>query len=760
MSARQSAQADLGMRTLKALLASVIVLFTMATAYTSVVIVERQRTLEDSARYSLTWPLSQAINELGRFIQVSALHVAGAGGIDEDDVTLRYEVLLNRSRMLESSLVRNFIEAESGRQTVLAEFRRALAEIEPLTADLRGKDVANRIVEPLRRLEPRLVGLASEAFRHEAELSAADARALQKLHNLFSTLAAGLVLCGFAFIGLVLWQTRMIRRGRDRLQSMADDLRRTTVSHQFLDDIVNGMSEGLLVVDHDGRIAKANDSAGRLLGYPTQDLTGRPIAVVAPDLDSGGDRAASLAAVTTMRTADGRQLPVRVSTGPVADGSAEGGTICVFEDLTHRRQAEAEKAALRERLYEAQKVQAIGTLAGGIAHDFNNILGTILGYSFLALEDLPDGHPVRAALNQISVAGNRARDLVRQIVAYSRNVVAERAPVELGPITETSIAALRAQAPKRVEIVVAPMPRAVVSGDRSQLDQVITNLCQNAIQAIGEAGGRVEVRLEVVASDGQAMGGLAGFKGRSIAPSTTSAVEPGEAEAWVGVLEARRYARLTVEDTGCGMTRATMDRIFEPFFTTKEVGKGTGLGLAAVHGILRTHDGVMHVISRPGSGSRFELYLPLSTSDSPHADETSRPSPTDDGRGRILIVDDNPDVLDIACKSLTRYGYEVEAHLQATSALETVRRAPSAWDLVITDRTMPGMSGEEFAVLVRQARTDISIIMVTGFADGRDEERILASGVDKLLFKPLVGAALADAVNETLERRPSQRRAA
>jgi PAS domain S-box-containing protein len=739
-----------GLRWLKALLAATIVMFAMAGAYTAVVILERQATLEDASHYDVSWPLSQAVNELSRFVQRAAMFSAKAGGVTADELQLRFDILLNRQRLLSDASIRQFIQSDPERAATFQVLVDSLAAIEPLVADLRGVDVAARIVAPLGGLESRLVGLASEAFRYEAELNADEARNLRRLHRLFSSLSGGLIFCGLGFLLIMLWQNRVIRKAHDNLQVMADDLQRTSVSHRFLDDIMNGMTEGLVVVDADGRIGMVNDTAERITGHRRDLLLGSPIAFLF-DEDLPGELAAALAHVGAMRRADGTQLPVRISASHVAEGAMQGATICVFQDLTEQRRAEAEKSALREQLYDAQKMQAIGTLAGGIAHDFNNILGSILGYSFLALEDLPAGHPVRPALEQITTAGNRARDLVRQILAYSRNVVAELGAVELGAVLEASLAPLRLSLPPNVTLSRSGAEAATVSGNPTQLDQVIANVVLNAIHAIGSAPGTVRVSMDIVDSAGQAMAGLAGFKGRAISPSMTQHAPGTErAETWVGVLERRRYARIVIEDDGCGMTHTTMARIFEPFFTTKEVGKGTGLGLAAVHGILRTHAGVMHVESTPGAGSRFELYLP--STDAPRkADAVAAPTtPTRSGSERILVLDDDRSLLDLARLTLARLGYRVDAFAQAREALEVVAADPGAWDLVITDRTMPDMGGEAFARAVRGLRRDLPIIMMTGFADAADEARILRGGVDAILFKPLVGPDLVAVVRDAL----------
>ncbi len=752
------AQPGPGLLWLKGLLAAVIVLVALAGVSTAVVIVERQSTLEDSTRYGSSWRLSQTVNEFSRFIKSAAMFGAGAD-VTADEMRMRFEVLVGRYRMLSEGAIHRFIDADPERRNTLAALGAAIEEIDRLLADADAPRLDHRAIAGLAQIEGRLVGLASEAYRVEAERNADETRNLKRLHHLFTALSAGLIICGMGFVAIMLWQNHVIRTARDNLQRMAFDLQRTSVSHRFLDNIVNGMTEGLVVFDAQGRIGKINDPIERITGHGRRLLLGGSAEMLIGRPLPGGDLAAALASVSSIRRADGSDLQVRISTSQVVDATMEGATICVLQDLTEQRRADAEKAILREQLFDAQKMQAIGTLAGGIAHDFNNILGSILGYSYLALEDLPAGHRVRPALQQITGAGNRARDLVRQILAYSRNSVAELTPVELGPVLEASLATLRMSLPANVVLEVGATARVVVSGNAAQLDQVIANLCINAVHAIGAAPGRVRVAMDVIESDGQAMAGLAGFKGRLVSPPSREDRRTGEAaELWVGVLERRRYARIVVEDTGCGMSQATLARIFEPFFTTKEVGKGTGLGLAAVHGILRTHAGVMHVASVLGAWSRFELYLPESAAPSARteADSTGADRRTAGG-ARVLVVDDDPALLELARLTLSRRGYAVSVFGYAREALAALEAAPRAWDLVVTDRAMPELDGETFAREVRRLRDDLPIIMVTGFVDSEDETRILSGGVEAIIFKPLVGPEFVGAVHDALERRRDKR---
>jgi signal transduction histidine kinase len=285
---------------------------------------------------------------------------------------------------------------------------------------------------------------------------------------------------------------------------------------------------------------------------------------------------------------------------------ADGSFVKIHSDITDRVRAEEERSRLREQFHASQKMQAVGTLAGGIAHDFNNILASMLGNCFLLLEDLPEKNAVHERLEEIMRASRRAKALVQQILTYSRHAEFTLVPLRADEVIRDSLARLRPSLPPTVDLVGDGFAAAMVAADAAQLHQVMLNLCTNATQAIGDRPGTISVAMTTL--DPTRADGAAGFSGQAERAATTVA---GRMKIWIGTLGPRAYCRVRIADTGSGMDRQTMTRIFEPFFTTKGVGGGTGLGLAAVHGILRNHNAVIAVSSAPGDGTVFEIYLPL-----------------------------------------------------------------------------------------------------------------------------------------------------
>jgi PAS domain S-box-containing protein len=392
--------------------------------------------------------------------------------------------------------------------------------------------------------------------------------------------------------------------------------------------------------------------------------------------------------------------------------------MAVVQDITTRRH-------LEDSFRHTQKMEAMGTLAGGIAHDFNNILASISGYTYLA-QTILDGNPeVRDHLDAVLQASERASALVKQILAFSRQEKLERAPVQLGPILKETLKLLRATIPVTTEFVTTlGVDAPTVLADGNQIHQIMMNLGTNAWHALSADAGRIEFRLERWEVD-------------AIQVVRQPRLRPGT------------YARVSVSDNGCGMDPATLRRIFEPFFTTKPPGKGTGLGLSAVHGIMEAHDGLVTVESQPGIGTVFHLYFPEHASEAAGVAVELAPLPR--GRGeRILLVDDEELLAQLGRKTLSMLGYEAEVATQPLAALEMVRADPSRFALVITDQTMPGLTGLDFARQLLQIRPGLPILLMTGFSLMVTEEKVRAAGIRQLLYKPANVRALATAIHSTL----------
>ncbi|MGD2092607.1 MAG: response regulator [Candidatus Aminicenantes bacterium] len=417
--------------------------------------------------------------------------------------------------------------------------------------------------------------------------------------------------------------------------------------------------------------------------------------------------------------------------------TAAGVFYGVFRFFSQKRQAAflekqvAEKTrelkAAQQRLIQAQKMEAIGTLAGGIAHDFNNILGAIVGYSELALDDLPPGTLVRKNVQNILSGAKRAADLVKQILAFSRQVGQKRKPLVLSTVVKDALNLLRSSLPATIEIRRdIRAETGTILGDSTQIHQVMMNLGVNAGYAMKEKGGILHVTLDEVVLD------------EDIATRKHN-LKPGP------------YLRLTVSDTGHGISQPVMERIFDPYFTTKNTGEGTGLGLAVVHGIVKGHGGDIPVYSEPGKGTIFHVFLPEietpAKTESPSKEEFPR------GKERILLVDDEINLTEVGKQMLERLGYEVKGMSNPLHALETFREEPEQFHLVISDLTMPRMTGLQLAEEIRKINPRIPIILCSGFSTTLTEEQIQSFGIDDFIMKPIIKSELAQVVRKVLDNR-------
>ena len=428
------------------------------------------------------------------------------------------------------------------------------------------------------------------------------------------------------------------------------------------------------------------------------------------------------------------QLEARIP-GPYPRGEL-GGLMAVLNstaDSLQRQRADIEQ--LGQQLRQSQKLEAIGTLAGGIAHDFNNILGTILGNVALARDDLSLDHPAERSLGQIEIAASRARDLVQQILAFSRRQPPTLALRPLRPLVENILGLLRVAMPPgvtlRTELTDAPLQ---VRADATQLHQVLMNLCANAWQAHQGQPGEVTV-------------GLARLSAQEV---LATGVAPGGGQ--------HGLAHLWVSDRGCGIDEATRQRIFEPFFTTKPAGSGTGLGLSVVHGIVMAHGGTLTVDSQPGQGSTFHVYLPLAEADAALDDGGAVVAAASDHRGqgqRVLYVDDDEVMRVLVERLLTRAGYQPTCRASAQQALATVRADPQAWDVVVTDYSMPELSGTELARQLRALRADLPLIVISGYVSDELQRAARACGVREVVQKQYTLEELGPAIQRAWASRAS-----
>ena len=430
-------------------------------------------------------------------------------------------------------------------------------------------------------------------------------------------------------------------------------------------------------------------------------------------------------------TAKRRRLNVRAIGQAVRDAYGNiAGIEGAFQDVTERKNAEQAHGSLEAQLRESQKMEAIGTLAGGIAHDFNNILGTILGNAELARQDAGANWQALVSLEEIQKAGHRARDLVQQILSFSRRQATSRRVMSLPAVVEESVRLLRATLPGgvRIECRCAADTPSVVA-DPTQVQQVLLNLGTNAAHAMEGRFASIDIRVEGITLD--------------------------EASARFDLnLRPGRYARVVVSDTGHGMDAVTRRRIFEPFFTTKPAGKGTGLGLSVVHGIMQAHEGAIVAHSEPGKGSRFELYFPRAPGAGAALGTTEDARPASEGRGQhILYIDDDEAQVFLIKRMLERWGYRVSAYLEQREALDALLAGEQRFDLVVTDFNMPGLSGLEVARTIRDARPDLPVIVVSGYVTDALRAQADAAGVRELISKPHEVEELRDAVQRLVTPR-------
>ncbi len=410
-------------------------------------------------------------------------------------------------------------------------------------------------------------------------------------------------------------------------------------------------------------------------------------------------------------------------------------------DVTERKKAQEEKARLETQLQQAQKMEAIGSLAGGIAHDLNNILFPISGLSEMLLEEIPPDSPEHESLEQIHKSAQRGSNLVKQILAFSRQSNPRKLPIRIQPILKEVLKLVRATIPRKIEITShIQSDCGMVSADPTQVHQIMMNLITNAYHAVELTGGTINVELKET--------DMTSFDEKEELPF--HAMPPDGTSGYPLRLLTGKYACITLSDTGTGMDQTLINKIFEPYFTTKEQGKGTGLGLSVVHGIVKEHGGDIRVYSEVGRGTAFHVYLPLleETQDN-RAAGVPRKYPT--GCERILLVDDEEPIVRIEQMILEKLGYRITARTSSQDALDAFRVDPLIFDLVISDRGMPGMTGEQLAGELFSIRPDIPIILCTGFSDENDEKLARDMGIKGFLMKPVVLADLAAMVRKVLD---------
>jgi PAS domain S-box-containing protein len=499
-------------------------------------------------------------------------------------------------------------------------------------------------------------------------------------------------------------ETELIR-ANEALEREREQLAETT---RTLQNLMDASPLAVVLIDRSLRIRLWNSSAEALFGWKSEEVLGEIVPFVPPDelpllRPEREDRQYGVERKRLRR--DGSSVIINLWTTPMHDATgAIVGQLGVMADMTeHRRH--------QKQTQQAQKLEALGTLAAGIAHDFNNILTMMMGYLSLARETLGPEHAVSADLLEMEKAARRAANLVKQILIFSRPQEQPLQPLDLAAVIEEGLTLLRATLPRSIDIQSdIESGEAPILGDAAQIQQLLVNLGINAAQAMSDQRGIIRVDLHRVNVD---------------AHTAAESIGLHEGES----------VRVSFTDSGCGMDGATLERIFDPFFTTKPAGKGTGLGLSVVRGIMMSHRGAVTAQSELGKGTAFNLYFPLATDGA--TAPAGRQEDTHVGHGeRILCVDDEPALADLAARLLARAGYQAEAYTDAGDALSHFAARPEVFDLVITDLSMPGTSGLELAERVLEIRPDIPVVIASGYISAQDEARARAIGVRAVIGKP------------------------
>lgn len=523
----------------------------------------------------------------------------------------------------------------------------------------------------------------------------------------------------------MLEQIQAREMGRDQAEKALQELNK-----QFL-EFTNQLPGNTFIIEQDHSLSFVNQHMKDMFGADTW-VGQKPERYLSPKIadrvlesDVKTLQTGLFKTIETLKDKWGKKRIYQTQKFPILSPGKPSRIGAIGMDITDLKRGEEKRMQLELRLQQSQKMEAIGTLAGGIAHDFNNILSVVLGYADMAMEDAPPGTAVFNDLKEVVSAGNRAKELVKQILAFSREANVERIPIQLQSIVKEVLKMIRASIPSTIDIRdVIDSKCGVVLADPTQIHQILMNLCTNANHAMENTGGILKIELKSV------------HLGKSDKQMELN-IEPGE------------YVDLIVSDTGSGIDPDIIDKIFEPYFTTKETGKGTGMGLSIIHGIILDYGGTIHVESKPGIGTSFHVYFPVS--EQRESLLTQNDEVLTKGHERILFIDDEEILAKMGKEMLERLGYSVTVRSSSLEALATFQNNPDKFDAVITDQTMPGMTGSDLARRMLQIRPDLPIILCTGYSVLIDEDSAKGIGIKEFALKPLTRKTIARLIRNVLD---------
>jgi|GEM_PF-815671 len=590
------------------------------------------------------------------------------------------------------------------------------------SAEVVGKTVMD--IHTQEKVEPERFKRAVESVHREGQYRYCIKQETDQGPRYLDSRIAGIFDLDGDLVGFSLFSRDITKRLRDE-----DNIR--------LFKTISDMSvHGNAVVDLQGNITYVNDYFAQIHGYTPDELVGRNLSVFHNEKQMESVRRiiqslkekGSFSPIEVWHThKDGMEFPMLMNGIVITDDNGVPQYMAATAiDITDWKQAEEENKRLESQLHQSQKMEAIGTLAGGIAHDFNNILSGIIGYAQLAKLDLDDPEKTKKNIDQVLKGAQRASGLIQQILTFSRHTECKKNPLKLFLIVKEAVKFLRSSIPASIKIEEKVISRAMVLADPTQIHQIVMNLCTNAYHAMCNSGGILTVKLtevEILPQD----------------PLLGNTYMPGN------------YVKLEVQDTGHGMDKKILERIFDPYFTTKQADKGTGLGLAVVDGIVKSHDGFIKVYSEPGHGSTFQVFLSVVEKQSSLNNTDKNKAGLPKGTEQIMLVDDEKSILNTLQAILERQGYKIAAFKDGRSALYAFTKDPGRFDLVITDMTMPEMTGNELSARILNIRKDVPIILCTGYSETFTENMALKIGIRRYVQKPVASRRLTALIRELLD---------